>query len=254
MPGANARALEKAKSLDADVLIFDLEDAVLPDAKDEARSLVAEAVRGGGYSGEVVIRVNGEGTPWRREDLAMVRAVKPDAVLLPKVEAGAKPLDAIPLWAMIETPGAILNAGSIAASGYQALVVGINDLSKELRAPIAPGRGAFRMALQTTVMAARASGIVALDGVFNSLDDEGGLAAECADGAALGFDGKTLIHPSQIEEANAAFSPSAADVEQARAIVEAFAADPGAGVLRVRGQMTERLHLAAAEDLLARSR
>ncbi|MBZ6378219.1 CoA ester lyase [Pacificimonas flava] len=251
MPGSNARALEKVKTLDADVVIFDLEDAVLPDQKAEARRLVAEAVRAGGYGPrEVVIRINGAGTPWHGEDLIMARDAGPDAVLFPKVEAAADRFDGMVQWAMIETPRAVLEADRIAASGFAALVVGTNDLAKEMHAPITPGRDAFRVALQQTVLAARANGIAALDGVYNDIGNDEGLAAECADGALLGFDGKTLIHPSQLEIANRAFSPSEEELEHARAVVAAFAAQPEAGVLKVKGRMTERLHLEEARRTL----
>ena len=256
MPGANARALDKARSLPADVLILDLEDAVAPDAKEEARRLVAQALGQGGYgSREVVVRVNGAGTPWHEDDLAMVRGAHPDAVLLPKVERArdVEFVDAagLPLWAMVETPACILNIAEVASASLATMVVGINDLAKELRAPLSPGREAFRTALHMTVMAARANGLCALDGVWNDIGDEAGLAAEGADGAALGFDGKTLIHPSQIEPANRAFSPSEEEVAHARAVIAAFAEQPHAGVLKVNGKMTERLHLAEAKRIAA---
>lgn len=255
MPGANARALEKAKDLPADVLILDLEDAVAPAAKADARALVAEAVKSRAYGDrEVVVRVNGFGTDWHGDDIVMVREAQPDAVLLPKVNRPDDvkiPIDQVPVWVMIETPLGVLNAASIAASKAAALIIGANDLAKDLRAPLAPGRDALRVALQTTVLAARAHGKAALDGVWNDLGDAEGLAAECRDGAALGFDGKTLIHPGQIEAANAAFSPSEEEIAQARAVIAAFAAQPDAGVLKVNGRMTERLHLAEAERIAA---
>jgi citrate lyase subunit beta/citryl-CoA lyase len=255
MPGSNARALEKAKTLDADVLIFDLEDAVAPDQKAVARDMVTEAVYAGDYGEcEIVIRVNGLDTPWGAEDIAAATEARPDAILLPKVESGFQIADAMcgttPVWAMIETPRAIQNLAEIAATRVETLVVGINDLAKEMRARIAPGRAAFQTALQLIVLAARAEGKTALDGVWNDIADGEGLAAECAEGAALGFDGKTLIHPSQIEAATRAFSPTGEELAHARAVIAAFTAEPGAGVLKVDGRMTERLHLSEAERIV----
>lgn len=253
MPGANARALEKARGLPADVLIFDLEDAVAPDAKDLARRQVAEALRVGGYGRrEVAVRINGIGTPWHEGDLAMVRGSRPDAVVLPKVEdadAAGIEADGLPLWAMVETPRAILALPRIAAGAFPVLIAGTNDLAKDLRAPLVPGRAALQTALQSLVIAARAHGRTALDGVFNDIGDAEAMAAECAEGAALGFDGKTLIHPSQLAAANAAFAPDADAVRDARAVIAAFAAQPDAGVLKVNGRMTERLHLAEARRI-----
>lgn len=259
MPGANARALEKAQTLDADVLIFDLEDAVAPDAKEEARERVAAAVRDGGYGNrEIVVRVNAAESEWGAADLAAIVAVRPDAILLPKVISAADiegvTADGIPLWAMIEMPQAILDIGAIAgARGLAAFVMGTNDLAKEMLAEFTPDRAAFAYALSAAVTAARAHGLVAIDGVFNAIDDAEGLAAEAEQGRALGFDGKSLIHPSQIETANHVFAPSQSDIAEARAIVAAFAApeNAGKGVLRVDGKMAERLHLAQAERCVA---
>ena len=263
MPGANARALEKAKTLPADTLIFDLEDAVAPDAKAEARATVSAALAGGGYGArEMVVRINGLDTEWGQADLKAAVEAGPDAILAPKVidggdidrlndalsRAGAP--DDLDLWVMIEMPKAIFNIKDIAeAVGRTRLttfVMGTNDLAKELRAVNdPPHRTAFQTALQLSVAAARAYDLIAIDGVFNGIGDEDGLAAECRQGRLLGFDGKTLIHPSQLEAANAAFAPAEDDVAQAEAVIEAFAdpANAGKGVLKVNGKMTELLHL-----------
>ena len=263
MPGANARALEKAKTLPADTLIFDLEDAVAPDAKAEARATVSAALAGGGYGErEMVVRINGLDTEWGQADLKAAVEAGPDAILAPKVidggdidrlndalsRAGAP--DDLDLWVMIEMPKAIFNIKDIAeAVGRTRLttfVMGTNDLAKELRAVNdPPHRTAFQTALQLSVASARAYDLIAIDGVFNGIGDEDGLAAECRQGRLLGFDGKTLIHPSQLEAANAAFAPAEDDVAQAEAVIEAFAdpANAGKGVLKVNGKMTELLHL-----------
>ncbi|WOR15107.1 CoA ester lyase [Hyphomonas sp. FCG-A18] len=267
MPGANARALEKAKGLAADSLIFDLEDAVAPEAKVEARDTVCEAVKAGGYGKrEVVIRINGLDTEWGLDDLKAAVEAGPDAILAPKVidggdidrlndamsRAGA-PED-MGLWVMIEMPKAILNiqdiAEAVGRTRLTAFVMGTNDLAKELRAVNdPPARTAFQTSLGMTVAAARAYDILAIDGVFNGIGDEEGLNAECVQGRTLGFDGKTLIHPSQLAAANTVFAPADADVEQARAVIEAFAdpANAGKGVLKVNGKMTELLHLEEAQ-------
>lgn len=270
MPGANTRALEKAKSLAADMLLLDLEDAVAPEAKAEAREAVCAAVKAGGYGPrEVVIRVNGLDTEWGLDDLAAAVAAGPDGILAPKVidggdvdrlddamsRAGAP--NEMGLWVMIEMPKAILNIQDIAeAVGRTRLagfVMGTNDLAKELRAQPTPDRIAFQASLGMAVAAARAYDLVALDGVFNAIGDEDGLVAECAQGRAMGFDGKTLIHPSQLEPCNRVFSPDPQDVEQARAVIAAFAApeNAGKGVLKVNGKMTELLHLEEARRLVA---
>ncbi len=271
MPGSNARALEKARELSADVLIFDLEDAVAPDAKDMARAQVAEAVAAGGYGRrEIVVRVNPLNSDWGMADLAKILPAGPDAVLMPKVasaEAVAS-LDAtmagaagdMQLWVMIETPAAILNLRDIAMAAegtrLSALVVGANDLAKETGAELTADRAAFTAALSMTVMAARMAGLAALDGVFNDIGDADGLAKECRQGRMLGFDGKTLIHPSQLEECNRVFSPEAEEIARAEAVIAAFALpeNAGKGAIRVDGRMTERLHLAQAEALVARAR
>ena len=271
MPGANARALEKAKGLAADSLIFDLEDAVAPEAKVEARETVCEAVKAGGYGKrEVVIRINGLDAEWGLDDLKAAVEAGPDAILAPKVidgggidrlndamsRAGAP--ENMDLWVMIEMPKAILNiqdiAEAVGRTRLTAFVMGTNDLAKELRAVNdPPARTAFQTSLGMTVAAARAYDILAIDGVFNGIGDEDGLNAECVQGRTLGFDGKTLIHPSQLAAANTVFAPAEADVEQARAVIEAFAdpANAGKGVLKVSGKMTELLHLEEAQRTVA---
>jgi len=266
MPGANPRALEKAKSLAADSLIFDLEDAVAPDAKMVARKTVCAAVQSGGYGlREIIIRINALETEWGKEDLKAAISARPDAVLVPKIvdpedierldtammQAGAP--EEMGLWVMIEMPEAVLKIREIAEMGKRTrlagFVMGTNDLAKEFRAVNdAPARTAFQTALSLTVMAARAYDLQAIDGVFNDISDEAGLEAECRQGRTLGFDGKTLIHPSQLALANRIFAPDAEEQVQAQAIIAAFA-DPenaGKGVLKVNGQMTELLHLEEA--------
>ncbi|MEO0714959.1 MAG: CoA ester lyase [Pseudomonadota bacterium] len=270
MPGANTRALEKAKTLPADTLLLDLEDAVAPDAKAEARAAVAGAVQDGGYgSREIIIRINGLDTEWGLDDLKAAVQAGPDGILAPKVidggdidrlddalsRAGA-PGD-FQLWVMIEMPKAILNiqdiAEAVGRTRLSAFVMGTNDLAKEYRAQATPDRVAFQHALGATMAAARAYDLLAIDGVFNDIKNEDGLKAECEQGRILGFDGKTLIHPSQIEICNTVFSPDPSDVEQAKAVIDAFA-DPenaGKGVLKVNGKMTELLHLEEARRLVA---
>ena len=274
MPGANSRALEKAKSLPADAVIFDLEDAVAPDAKLDARDTVCAAVKAGGYGArEVIIRINGLDTEWGLEDLKAAVDAGPDAILAPKVidggdidrlndamsRAGAP--DTMGLWVMIEMPKAILNiqdiAEAVGRTRLTAFVMGTNDLAKELRAVNDPPvRTAFQTSLGLSVAAARAYDLLAIDGVFNGIGDAEGLRAECEQGGSLGFDGKTLIHPSQLEIANQVFAPTPADVEQAQAVIEAFAdpANAGKGVLKVNGKMTELLHLEEAQRTVAVAR
>lgn len=265
MPAANARAIEKARELACDVVILDLEDAVAPDAKETARGQAVEAVRAGGFGPrEVVIRVNGLDTPWGAADLGAAAAAGPDAVLVPKVSApedlaayaaalggGAR------LWAMIETCLAVLRLDALGAaaadSGAEAWVVGSNDLAKEMRCSPGVERAPLQPALALAVTAARAHGLAVLDGVFNDIADADGFARQCAQGLAFGFDGKTLIHPSQIDPANRAFTPDAVEVAQARAVAAAFdrPENAGKGVLKVEGRMVERLHLAEARRLIA---
>ena len=272
MPGSNAKALAKAAALPADSLIFDLEDSVAPDQKIAARERVAEAVRAGGFGGrEIVIRVNGPHTPWAEEDLAAASAAGPDAVLLPKVdgpgaimaaartlrEAGAP--ERTRLWAMMETPNAILNAGSIASvaadstSRLAVMVMGLNDLAKETRARLTPGRPTMTAWLATCVVAARAHGVDIIDGVFNDIEDLDGFRDECLQGRDMGLDGKTLIHPSQIDICNDAFAPTSAEIESAAAIIAAFALpeNAGKGVIQLDGRMVELLHAEMARKTLA---
>ncbi|MGC6499527.1 MAG: HpcH/HpaI aldolase/citrate lyase family protein [Henriciella sp.] len=266
MPGANERALEKAKTLSADTLIFDLEDAVAPDAKLAARETIAAALAGGGYDPrEIVIRINGLDTEWGHDDLRAAVAAGPDAILAPKVTGAAdidllnKALDEagadadLDLWVMIEMPLALFRLDEIAAASkrtrLRAFVMGTNDLAKEMRAlNDPPQRTAFQTALSLSVAAARAYDLVAIDGVYNGIGDEAGLAAECRQGRLMGFDGKTLIHPSQLATANGVFAPAPDDVAQARAVIAAFSdpANAGKGVLKVNGKMTELLHLEEA--------
>jgi citrate lyase subunit beta / citryl-CoA lyase len=268
MPGNNERALEKAKSIPADALIFDLEDAVAPDAKPFARARVAAAVRSGGYGGrEIVIRVNALETPWGTDDLIAACAAGPDAILVPKVvHAGdiisaAKILQSvhapekIRLWAMMETPMAILNARTIAATAVYAenrlccLVMGTNDLLKESRARALHDRFAVVPWLAMTIVAARAYRLDIIDGVYNDFHDEMGLREECEHGRTLGMDGKTLIHPSQVGPCNEIFSPTEGEVDWSRKIIAAFALAENAkkGVIVIEGRMVERLHLVMAE-------
>jgi citrate lyase subunit beta/citryl-CoA lyase len=266
MPASNPRAVEKARALPCDVVILDLEDAVLPEMKDAARQAAVAAVRAGGFGRrEVVVRVNALETPWGEADLAALAATPPDAVIVPKIRvpddvaACERRLTAGPaqtaLWIMIETPQAILNIGAIAASGgrLSGLVMGINDLAKETRAVQTPDRAPFHAALALSVTAARAHGLIALDGVHNEIDDLAALAAVCRQGAEFGFDGKTLIHPSHLEICNAAFSPPPEAVAWARAVIAAFAApeNAGKGALRVEGRLAERLHCDEAHRLVA---
>jgi citrate lyase subunit beta/citryl-CoA lyase len=279
MPGSNARALDKAKTLAADALILDLEDAVAPDAKDMARDQVVAAVKAGGYGPrEIVIRINGLDTPWGAADLAAAVAAKPDAILVPKVSAPealapiAKALvgaDArTRVWAMIETPAAILAIAAIAAAAADArnrlvvLVMGTNDLAKETRARLVPGRAPMLLWLMQGLAAARAHGLDILDGVFNDIADADGFRAECEQGRDLGFDGKTLIHPSQVEPANVIFAPASDDVERARKVIAAFELpeNAGRGAISLDGRMVERLHadmgrrtVAMADAIAARS-
>jgi citrate lyase subunit beta / citryl-CoA lyase len=272
MPGSNARAIEKAKSLPVDAIILDLEDSVAPDAKAAARAQVAAAVAGGGFAPrEVVVRVNGRDTPWWHDDVNAIGHAKPDAILLPKVTSPEQLEDVVErlvdvhaghtirIWAMMETPLAILHAETIAAaardveSRLTAFVMGTNDLAKDTRARITRGRPAMLPWLMTCVAAARAYGIDIIDGVYNDLGNTEGFAEECAQARDLGFDGKTLIHPNQIEACNAAFSPSAEEVAQANKIIAAFdlPENHGKGVIQLDGRMIERLHADMARRTVA---
>ena len=268
MPGANERALEKAKGLDADALILDLEDAVAPDAKPEARERVCAAVQSGEYGHrELTIRVNGIGTEWHEDDLAAAAQAGPHGVVVPKVnsadevralvdaleKAGAP--DHTMLWAMVETPVAILHAEEIAAAHERlaVLVMGTNDLANETFALHVPGRAPLLPSLTIALLAARAAGKAILDGVYNDVKNEEGFAAEARQGREMGFDGKTLIHPSQVGPTNEAFAPSEADVEHAGEVIEAYeqAQAEGRGVVTVNGRMIEHLHVRDAERILA---
>lgn len=270
MPGANAKALEKAKTLPADALLLDLEDAVAPDAKESARDAVAAVVKERGYGRrEVIVRVNGLSTPWGRDDIRAACAAGPDGILAPKVQSGEDVValdDALTeaglsedatLWAMIETPRAFLNIAEIAAAAratrLSVFVLGLNDLAKETRARASNGRAAFHYAMGLAVAAARAEGLNVIDGVYNDINDAIGFEAECQQGLEFGFDGKTLIHPSQIGVANVIFAPSPDEIARARAVIDAFALpeNAGKGVIKVDGRMTELLHLDEARRVVA---
>ncbi len=266
MPGSNARALEKAAALPADALILDLEDAVAPEAKELARAQVCAAVKDRRFGKrEIIVRVNGLDTPWGHLDIEQAIASGPDAILVPKIDSAADVAHAhqhlaeaspsCALWVMIETPRAIFNASAIAEAGGRlaCLVMGTNDLVKELRAKHTPGREALLASLNISVLAARAHKLTVIDGVFNDIADGPGFDAVCRQGRALGFDGKTLIHPSQIETCNAAFSPDAADVAEARSILAAFALpeNQGKGTIALNGRMIELLHAGIARQTVA---
>jgi len=268
MPSSNERALEKAKTLPVDALILDLEDAVAPDAKDAARENACAAARSGEYGRrELTIRVNGLGSRWHDADIAEAAAAGPDAIVVPKVnsadevralvaamEAAGAP-DHTRLWAMVETPVAVLHAEEIARASDRlaCLVLGTNDLYKEIGATFAPGRAAVQTSLQLVLLAARAAGVTVVDGVFNDVKDADGFLAEASQGRELGFDGKTLIHPGQVEPANEVFAPDAAQVEDARAVIAAFEAAEaeGRGVATLNGRLIESLHVDTARKVLA---
>ena len=270
MPGSNARAMEKAREIPADALILDLEDAVAPDAKEIARGQVVEAVKAGGFGKrEICIRVNGLDTPWGMDDIKAAAAAAPHAILVPKInsaedvaradkalgDAGAPA--ALQLWCMIETPLAILNIQPIAAAAkgtrMTLWVMGTNDIAKELRAAHTPDRVPMLASLGLSVIAARAYGLVILDGVYNDIKNEPGFAAICEQGRDMGFDGKTLIHPSQVAPCNTIFSPDAETVAFARLTIAAFQApeNKGKGVLKVEGRMVEILHAEIARRTVA---
>jgi citrate lyase subunit beta/citryl-CoA lyase len=267
VPGANARALEKVPSLGADVVIVDLEDAVAPAAKEEARRAALEAIRRGMGRAEVVLRVNGAGTPWAEADLAAAAGSGADAVLLPKVDgpeavrdagrrlAASGAPEALALWAMIETPRGVLRAAEVAASSPRlaCLVAGTSDLVKDLRARQTAHRTEVLVSLSLVVLAARASGLSALDGVHLDLADEAGFVRACGQGRDLGFDGKTLIHPRTIAAANLAFTPGDEELAAARRIIDAHAAAEaaGRGVVVVDGRLVESLHVAEARRVVA---
>lgn len=257
IPGSKDRALDKARGLPVDVILFDLEDAVAPDAKVAARDTLHAALADGGYGARLkVVRINGLDTQWGREDAAAVAAMDCDAILLPKVNDPAD-VDALaaltpdlPIWAMMETPQGVLNAASIATHPKMAgFVMGTNDLAKDLNSR---GRSALMMALQHCLLAAKAGGIVALDGVYNAFKDDEGLRAECTEGRDLGFDGKTLIHPAQVAIANAAFGPTEDEIDLAKRQIAAFEAAQaeGQGVAVVDGRIVENLHIVTARATL----
>lgn len=262
IPGSKDRALDKARDLPVDAIIFDLEDAVTPDTKVAARDTLRAALLAGGYGRKLtIIRINGLDTPWGAGDVAAFRDVPCDAVLLPKVN-GPADIDALAallpaerdIWAMMETPLAIRNAFDIAAHPrVTGFVAGTNDLAKELNSRPRPDRLPMMMALQTMLLAARAHGVTVIDGVYNQFKDQDGLRAECDQGRDLGFDGKTLIHPDQIAVTNAAFAPSDAEIDLARRQIDAFDAvqKSGQGVAVVDGKIVENLHVATAHKVLA---
>jgi citrate lyase subunit beta/citryl-CoA lyase len=268
MPGSNQRALEKARTLDADCLILDLEDAVAPDAKETAREQVAAAVKAGGYGERELACINGLDTPWGHADLQAAAKAGPGAILVPKIQSaadimrvrgGLSAVEAPPvdLWTMIETPRCILNLNAIAAAASDpsypvtCFILGTNDLLKEMRAAATRDRLPLLTSLSLAVLAARGYGIDVVDGVFNDINDAAGFEAECTQGRALGMDGKTLIHPSQIAPCNAAFSPAEPEVAWARKVLAAFELpeNQGKGAIAVDGRMVELLH----RDIAART-
>ena len=271
MPGSNPRALEKARELPADVLILDLEDAVAPEAKLQARDAVVKAIQQGFGDREVLVRINGLDTRWWVEDIDAAASARPDAVLVPKVSSprqlqdlAARLVDMgtdphVRVWAMMETPLAMLNVRDIAAAALDSetrlagFVMGTNDLAKDTRARLVPGRAPMLPWLMNCLAAARAYGLDILDGVYNDIGDADGFAAECRQARDLGFDGKTLIHPRQIEPCNEAFSPTAEEVDAARKIIAAFdlPENENKGVLQIEGRMVERLHAELARRTVA---
>ncbi|UWQ63359.1 CoA ester lyase [Leisingera caerulea] len=263
IPGSKPRALEKAKTLPVDAVIFDLEDAVSVDEKPNARATLAQALEAGGFGARMkIVRINGLDTEWGREDAISAAKMDCDAILLPKVNSPAD-LDAlaeitgdIPLWAMMETPRGMLNAAAIAAHPkLQGMVMGTNDLAKELQTRYRPDRLPMMAGLGLCLLAAKAEGLVIVDGVYNAFKDAEGLAAECAQGRDMGFDGKTLIHPAQVEVANAAFAPTEREIDTSRRQIAAFeeAQAAGQGVAVVDGKIVENLHVATAREILAKA-
>jgi citrate lyase subunit beta/citryl-CoA lyase len=265
MPSSNERALEKAKTIACDGLILDLEDAVAPDAKPAARVAACAAVKSGEYGNrELTIRINGSDTEWHDDDLAAACAAGPDAIVVPKVNSAAAVRTLVAamedigapehtkLWAMVETPYAMLHAEEIAGASDRltVLVMGTNDLAKELYAEHVPGRQPLLTGLSLALLAARATGKVIIDGVYNDVQNIDGFLAECRQGRELGFDGKTLIHPGQVACANEAFAPSAQAVEDARGLIEAFESSAG-GVVTYNGRMVENLHVESAKRTLS---
>ena len=266
LPASNARAMEKAATIPCDGLILDLEDAVAPDAKPAAREVACDAVRSGRYGArEVAVRVNSADTQWHHDDLAAACAAGPDAVLVPKVGSADEVLGLVDamaslhapahtrLWAMVESPSAMLHCEEIAAASERltVLVVGTNDLAKELYAAHVPGRHPLLTGLGLALLAARATGKAILDGVYNDVRDNDGFLVECRQAAEMGFDGKTLVHPGQVEGANAAFGPSEEQLEEARGVIGAWEEGRGTGVVTYRGRMVESLHVETARRTLA---
>lgn len=263
IPGSKDRALEKARGLPVDAIIFDLEDAVAPDEKENARATLADALQQGGYGSRMrIVRINGLETQWGAADAKAAAAMDCDAVLLPKVESTAQ-LDALaaligdkPIWAMMETPRGMLNAAEIAAhpqlSGF---VMGTNDLAKELQTRFRADRLPMMAGLGLCLLAAKAEGIVIVDGVYNAFKDADGLKVECDQGRDMGFDGKTLIHPAQVDVANAAFAPSEAEIDLAQRQIAAFEETEasGQGVAVVDGKIVENLHVVTAREILAKA-
>ena len=268
MPGSNARAMEKARTVPADAVILDLEDAVAPDAKELARQQVSDAVTARGFGKrEVIVRVNGLSTAWGEADLAAAIAAKPDAILAPKIStlADLHALEerlvrhhadpSITLWAMIETPLAILNIAALAGAGGRlaCFVMGTNDLIKELRGQHTPDRANLSAAFGLSVAAARAHGLAAIDGVFNDIQDGEGFARHCLQAKSFGFDGKTVIHPTQVDACNTIFAPSAEEVASARVVIAAFELpeNRGKGAIKLDGRMVELLHAEIARRTVA---
>jgi citrate lyase subunit beta/citryl-CoA lyase len=271
MPGSNARALEKARELPADGLILDLEDAVAPEAKAQARDSIVKALATGFGDRDVMVRINGLDTQWWLDDLSAIAPAKPDAILVPKISTPAQLQDlgsrlvgvaadrTVRIWAMMETPLAMLNAREIAAAALDektrlsGFVMGTNDLAKDTRARLLPGRAPMLSWLMTCIAAARAYGLSILDGVYNDLGNAEGFVAECQQARDLGFDGKTLIHPRQVEPCNDAFSPSADEIAMARKMIAAFELpeNKDKGVVQIDGRMVERLHADMAKQTVA---
>jgi citrate lyase subunit beta/citryl-CoA lyase len=272
MPGSNARAIEKARTLPVDGIILDLEDAVAPDAKVAARAQVAQAVKAGGFGRrEVFVRINALDTPWAIDDLTAIAHAGPDAILVPKIteteqleRIGELLFDIrkdlkVGLWAMIETPLAVMNILALAAHADEpdthlaGFVMGTNDLAKETHARIVPGRAPMRPWFANCIAAARAYGVDILDGVYNDIGDAEGFARECAEARDMGFDGKTIVHPNQIASCNEAFSPGAGEIAEARKIIAVFdqPANKSKGVVDLDGRMVERMHADIARRTIA---
>ncbi len=261
IPGSKERALDKARTLPVDAIIFDLEDAVTPEAKVEARATLAAALKQGGYGNRArIVRINALDTPWGREDALAVAKMEADAVLLPKVnnaldvQALAELVGDVPIWAMMETCRGIWNAMEVAAHpAVQGFVAGTNDLAKELNCRSRADRLPMMTSLQMMLLAARANGVIAVDGVYNQFKDDDGLRVECEQGRDMGFDGKTLIHPAQVDVTNTAFSPSEAEIDLARRQIDAFEEieRSGQGVAVVDGKIVENLHVETARKVIA---